>query len=565
MAWSDLGAGLRSAAAATAAAALLAALAACGGANTTGELVSNLDGTLSSCTIADGATTCQGTVVWYTRYASLVSVQLDGQVIGTAAAGSAAPVLAYGPATLTLVVDGNVVATATLSGQCAGTSFWNGGTCVPASAFALGPFSVVDGAADVDVHAPLAGSATQALGGGSATIACHDRDDASLALAVTAAVEVAAGQYTIAPQFAGYPELPHHADCTLSATLRSLALQSAPLGPIRFTTGSGPALARLLATAGAAGLPWLVDPAAGTQASPPEMASHLGNCVGAWERFAGRVRSFCGISQSGTASVWDIEPDGSRASPVHSLDSLFSTGATTDPQLLIDARRNEYFTRGALQADGSSNSAVIVVTPAGGHTTIAWDWAGRHDWITRLVLDEGAGRLFAVSHLGLVQVISLASLAVVDTFDIAQVVNDALVSQGQLVVSIRAAADGSNLRVYDPVARALRAGVDSIPGGKAAQGLALSGADLLVAGSDAGAGQSAGKLCRLDPASFTLRAGTPCTATGSPSTPLALAATAAGVFGDLGPVLTQWLPDLSAPTPLQTYDGPVTRLRVIAN
>jgi len=554
----------RWASAAMVAVVVAAGLSGCGGGSAPPEAGGSLAGTDAGCTIADGASSCTATVAWSAVGTHSVALAIAGSTVSTDASGRLTQAFAPGSVSIALTGDGQALDSRSLKAACQATSFWNGQQCQAASAWALGSFSVADGATGVDVHQALSGDATQPPGQGTATLACHDRDNDSLVLPATATVSVSGLRYSLAPAFAGAAVLPYHAACTLTASITSVGLQAATLGPIHFSTIDAPALDQLLVTGGSGALPHFLDLNSGQASTPAALQGKVGNCVGAYERYTGLVRLLCGNASGGASSVWDVDAGTGVASPVTALDSLFNVGSITEPQLLISSRRTQYMTRGALQSDGSSNSAIVVVT-ASGHSLISWDWAGRRDWIARLLLDEAAGRLFAVSHLGLIKVISTATLSVTGSFDLANTVNDAVLVDGRVAVAIRAAADGTNLQVFDPVTQALVSPVAALPGGKAAGGLSLWGADLYAAGQDGAAGVTTGKICRLDRSSFTLLGSSPCTPTTGTSASNVLLATPTGVYGDVGNVLTRWNLDLSGPGDVLTLDGPILAVKHLVN
>ena len=552
---------------ATTAVALAGTLAGCGGGSTgPTPYLANLDGTLDTCTIADGGNSCAATVKWTSAGASSVTLSIDGTVVSTAASGTASPTVTYGtPISVVLVAGDTTVGPRSIRAGCASTSSWNGTACVPAGgSFALTSFAVADGDTGVSSTLPLTGVATRTLTSGTATIACHDADDDTVTLPVSVAVVVAGPQFTVQPTYVTYAMLPHHASCTLTATVFDGSLDSVTTGPRAFTTDTGPVLHSVLARAGASGLPFVVDAATGAASSPAAMSANLADCWGAFDRHLARVRTLCGRSAAGLGAVWDIDPGTNVATPVTSLTSVFSNGNISEPDVVIDHLGTSYMTRGGLQSDGSTNSMIVVVTFTG-HSLVSWDWGGRADYIARLLLDDSGGTLYAVSHLGLIETISTSTLAVTGHFDAGATVNDALLSGGKLVLAVKPAAVGDpNLLVFDPVAGTLVTGVPAVGTGRATQALALSAGDLLVSSSDLLHSVLTGTVCRLDPATFAPR--TPsCTTVGAVA-PLALASDDVTVFGDLADVLVTWpVADFTTATPLATFDGPVSRLAVVQN
>jgi hypothetical protein len=546
-----------------------AALTACGGSNPGGPaLTADLNGTRATCTIADGGTSCAATVVWHTAGASTVALSVDGTVASSLPSGTLGPTVAYGtPISVTLTADGTTVGPQAISAVCGATSHWNGAQCSAGNGtFAVATFSVADGATGVSATTAMTGTATEPITSGSATIACHDADDATVTLATTVAIAVNGTAFSIQPTYATYAMLPHHAQCTLSASVFNGALVAAPVGPLTFVTDSGAALHTVFVRAGASGLPFLVDPVSGATATPTAMAAHLANCFGVYDRHLARLRTLCGQAYAGLGAVWDIDPSTNVATPVDALTAVFANGNVSEPDVQIAHDGTLYMTRGGLQGDGTTNSMVVVVTPTG-HSTISWDWAGRQDYIQRLVLDEAGGRLYAVSRLGLVTVIDTATKAVTGTaVDLGTTVNDAVLLDGKIVLSVRVvAATGVNFFVYDTATQALLAGIPNVGSGRGTSTAALSAGDLVVSTTDAAQNTETGSLCRLDPATFQPRPGTPCTATG-PKSPNAMASDGTTLFGDLASVLSTWpVADFSTATPLATFDGPVVRVSVVQN
>jgi hypothetical protein len=558
-----------SALAAALAALSTAALTACGGSDPgPAPVLADLNGTHATCTIADGATSCAATVVWHTSGASAVQLTIDGAVASTLATGTLAPIVVYGtPIVVQLQADAATAGPQTITAGCGATSHWDGETCSAGNGtFVVSSFSVADGATGVSATTAMTGTATEAIVTGTASITCHDADDATVTLPTTVAIAETGTAFSIQPTYATYAMLPHHAQCTLTASVYNGSLVAAPLGPLNFVTDSGAALHKVFVRAGANGLPFLVDPVSGATATPTAMAAHLANCTGVYDRHLARLRTLCGQTFGGLGAVWDIDPSTNVATPVNDLTNVFANGNISEPDVQIDHAGTEYMTRGGLQGDGTSNSMVVVVTPTG-HSTVSWDWAGRQDYIQRLVLDEAGGKLYAVSRLGLITVIDTATLAVTGTaVDVATTVNDAVLLNGRIVLSVRVvAATGVNFFVYDTATQALLTGIPNVGSGRGTSTAALSAGDLVVSTTDAAQNTETGSLCRLDPATFQPRAGTPCTATGAKS-PNAMASDGVTLFGDLASVLSTWpVADFSAATPLATFDGPVVRVSVVQN
>jgi hypothetical protein len=543
-----------------------AALTACGGGNSgTTALTATLEGTQPNCTIEDGASSCNGTVVWSSSYATDVKLMIDGAVASTQSSGSLSPPVTYGaPISVTLQAGDKTVGPDTISAVCKPASFWNGTQCQPTSdVFTVTTLSVADGATLVSATTPITGVATQPLQNGSVVITCEDADDASVSLPVTATMAFNGLDFTITPSFGAYAMLPHRAQCTLSGDVLNGSLASAAFGPVKFTTDTGPAFEQVLVSAGANGLPFLVDPTTGEAVTPTAMAAHLQGCFGAYEKHLARIRTLCAKSSGGLGAAWDIDPATVIATQVDSLVSLFSNGNISVPEVVIAHDGTEFMTRGALQSDGSSNSMVVAIDMAG-HTTISWDWAGRADYIVRLVLDDATGQVYAVSRLGLIQTISIASRTVTSTFDAGVTVNDAILSNGKVAMALDQPANHINIVVYDPSTQALMPGVPFVYSGRAIKALSLAGSDLVVSTSDVSHSLEVGALCNLDPVTFVQRTG-PCFDQGQ-TEPQTLTADAVHLFGDLGTSLQSWpLGSLTTPTSLATFDGPIVRARVVQN
>ncbi len=546
---------------------LAAALSGCGGGSTAPRVLGNLDGTQPECQVADNATTCAGTVVWQTFNAGSVALMVDGSTASTAGSGTLAPTVAFGhPATIALQADGQTLATASISAVCVPTSHWDGAACRPGAGFAVAGFAIEDGDTNVGATTVLLGTATQVLVGGSGNIACQDTLDADVVLATTVTVAVSGTQFTVQPTFAGYPMLPHRATCTLQVDVVNGSATTASVGPLTFSTDNGPVLDKLLVQGGSGGLPWVVDPATGAAVTPPEMAAHLGECFGAYDVHTARLRTLCGKSSGGLGNVWDIDPVTVHATQVDSLLDVFTNGTVSSADVQIDHFGVEYMTRGGLQADGTTNSSVVVITPTT-HTTIAWDWGGRQDFVLRLLLDDANHRLYAISSLGLIKTIDTTTLAVISTLDATAQVNDATLSPaGQVVLAIAPLASGANLLVMDPASQSLLSGLPIVgPSGRATVATTLSAGDLLLSTSDFSHGVTTAMICRLDPVTYALRPGTPCTAVGD-ATPHALAALDGNVYGDINDVLTGWpAADFSTGTPVHTFDAAIARIGAVHN
>lgn len=539
-------------------------LSACGG-GTSGDTpgVANLFGTLPTCTIADGASSCEATVVWTTVHASPVQLSLNGVVTSTAPSGHLSPTVNFGSAlTVSLVAGGTTVDPVTVSAICASTSAWNGSACTPlgGGSFVVTSLSAADGATGVPAETPITGTATQPLVSGKASVACHDADDASIALAATAVVTPAGNTFSVATTYAAHAMLPHAATCTLSGTVMNGTLASTAFGPVTFTTDTGEGVERVLAAAGQDGLPFLVDPSTGTATTPAELASHAANCFGAYDRHLGRLRTLCGKTSGGIASVWDIDLATTAATPVDDLTNSFANGNVTSPDVAIAADGSMFLTRGGLQADNTTNSTVLAVTAAG-KTNISWDWGGSADYVARLLMDTPRRQLYAVTHLGKVFTISLSTLTAVSSVDLSTTVNDALLSNGQVVV---AAPGARNLRVYDP-GTGTQLAVPFVFDGEAATALALTSTDLVVATSSLHHGVPTAALCLVDPATYVQRSG-PCADQTDGELVTTLAADASSLFGSRNKDLVSWsVTDLTTQAALASFNGTVLRLAVVHN
>jgi len=96
----------------------------------------NVSGT--NCTIADGASTCNGTVNWTTSNAASPSVRNDttGTQYSTAVSGNMAANLRYGSNSVVLRNSSTQLSSVNLSASCVAGTSWNGSVCIaPQAAF----------------------------------------------------------------------------------------------------------------------------------------------------------------------------------------------------------------------------------------------------------------------------------------------------------------------------------------------------------------------------------------------------------------------------------------------
>ncbi len=85
--------------------------------------------TVTSCVIAEGAASCEGTVAWNTSNAVAPRVLLGSTTLSTSATGSAAAALAAGSQTVTLLDGSSQLDSKSFSGSCASASAWDGAVC----------------------------------------------------------------------------------------------------------------------------------------------------------------------------------------------------------------------------------------------------------------------------------------------------------------------------------------------------------------------------------------------------------------------------------------------------
>lgn len=111
---------------------LVLGLAACGGGGGGGGLivvVAQGSVTLTGCTIAADAATCQGTVAWSTTGASAPRLVVGGATVSTAASGSVPVTLGPGVVTVTLLDAATQLDEKSVTGSCALASAWDGARC----------------------------------------------------------------------------------------------------------------------------------------------------------------------------------------------------------------------------------------------------------------------------------------------------------------------------------------------------------------------------------------------------------------------------------------------------
>ncbi len=85
--------------------------------------------TVTSCVIAEGAASCQGTVAWTTSNAVAPRVLLGGATLSTTASGSTSAPLAAGTQTVTLLDGSTQLDSRSFSGTCTSASAWDGAVC----------------------------------------------------------------------------------------------------------------------------------------------------------------------------------------------------------------------------------------------------------------------------------------------------------------------------------------------------------------------------------------------------------------------------------------------------
>jgi dienelactone hydrolase len=85
--------------------------------------------TVTSCVIAEGAASCQGTVAWSSSNAVAPRLLLGSATLATTASGSTTTALAAGTQTVTLLDGSTQLDSKSLSGSCASASAWDGAQC----------------------------------------------------------------------------------------------------------------------------------------------------------------------------------------------------------------------------------------------------------------------------------------------------------------------------------------------------------------------------------------------------------------------------------------------------
>jgi len=85
--------------------------------------------TATSCVIAEGAASCQGTVAWTTSNAVAPRVLLGSATLATSASGSTTTALPAGAQTVTLLDGSTQLDSKSLGGSCVSATAWDGAVC----------------------------------------------------------------------------------------------------------------------------------------------------------------------------------------------------------------------------------------------------------------------------------------------------------------------------------------------------------------------------------------------------------------------------------------------------